>query len=177
MHQQAGRIIIYTGNGKGKTTAALGEGLRFWGEGKKVLILQFIKGVKVYGEFIAAGKMGADFTIKQMGLGFVRFATKDTIEQHRAAACQALQKAKEHMISGNYDLIILDEILYSIKFGLIDKLEVIELIKIKPEKLEIVLTGRDAPEELTNMADIAIEVREVKHHLRQGILAQKGIEF
>lgn len=170
-------IIIITGNGKGKTTSALGEGFRIWGEGGKILVLQFIKGATVYGEYKAAEHLGTDFTVKQMGLGFVRFATGKELEKHKAAAQKALVTAKEYITSGEYDLIILDEILYCIKFGLFEPEDVIRLLNYKPDDLSLILTGRDAPDLLVSMADTVIEAKEVKHHMAQGIMAQKGIEF
>ncbi|MCG8401690.1 MAG: cob(I)yrinic acid a,c-diamide adenosyltransferase [Firmicutes bacterium] len=177
MYSLSGGITIITGNGKGKTTTALGESFRFWGEGKKVLVLQFIKGATVYGEYKAAAQLGPDFIIKQLGLGFVRFAAGEELEKHKTVAKQALVTAGEMLKSGVYDLIILDEILYCVKFGLFGAEDVVELVKLKPGGVDLILTGRDAPEELIALADSVIEARETKHHLAKGIKAQKGIEF
>lgn len=177
MTEYLSNMAIFTGNGKGKTTSALGEGLKVWGEGGKVLVLQFIKGATVYGELKAAKQLGPDFSIRQMGLGFVRFATEKELEKHRAAAKQALAEAGEMIKSGDYDLVILDEILYCLKFGLFGAEDVVDLMKHKPGGLRLILTGRGAPEELISRADTVVEAREIKHHLTKGVKAQKGIEF
>jgi len=171
-------LIIITGAGKGKTTTALGEALRFCLNGKKVLILQFIKGARVSGEFKAAKKLGPNFVIKPMGLGFVRFASGEKKAEHQAAAHKAVQAAQESILSGAYDLIVLDELLYSIGFGLIQMEDVIaDLLKPKPKHLTLILTGRNAPPELVDLADYVIEAQGLKHPFKQGIPAQVGIEF
>jgi len=173
-----GQISIITGNGKGKTTAALGIALQYWGSGKKVLILQFIKGASEYGELKASRSMGPGFDVVQMGLGFVGRASGDELIEHRNAARQAIEQAKKSIISGTSDLIVLDEVLYCIKFGLITTADVIDnMLKPKPANLALILTGRDAPHELIDLADIVIETVEIKHHYKQGITAQPGIEF
>jgi len=178
MDVNKGSVIIITGDGKGKTTTALGEAFKFWLNGKKVLVLQFIKGSRVYGELKAAEKLGPNFIIKQMGLGFVRSASEEKIAEHRAAAHNAIKEAKASILSGDYDLIILDELLYSIGFGLIEVEDVItNLIKPRPESLSLILTGRNAPADLVDLADHVVEAKELKHHFKQGIPAQAGIEF
>lgn len=177
MDGEAGQVTVFTGDGKGKTTSALGESLQFWGEGKRVLVLQFIKGQTAYGEYLAAEKMAPGFTIKKLGLGFVRFATEETIKKHIEAARAALKVARDSIASGEYQLVILDEILYCIKFGLIQEAEVIDLIKIKPRGTNLFLTGRDAPPGVKDCADRVIEAVNIKHPITQGIKAQKGIEF
>jgi len=173
-----GQTSIITGNGKGKTTTALGIALQYWGRGKKVLILQFIKGASEYGELKASRTMGPDFDVIQVGLGFVGRATGDELTEHKNAARQAIEQAKKCITSGAADLIVLDEVLYCIKFGLISTEDVIEnMIKPKPASLALILTGRDAPPSLIDLADIVIEAVEIKHHYQQGIKAQPGIEF
>ncbi len=177
MKNEYGQVTVFTGDGKGKTTSALGEGLQYWVDGKKVLVLQFIKGQNVYGEYMAAKKLAPNFTIKRLGLGFVRFANEETIKKHIKAAQLALKEAEECIVSEQYQLIILDEILYCIKFGLIQEKNVIDLIKIKPQGTNIILTGRDAPLGVKDNADRVIEFVNIKHPIEKGIKAQKGIEF
>ena len=175
--KKSGLILVNTGNGKGKTTAALGMGLRAWGQGMKVLVLQFIKGGWKYGELKAAEKMGPDFEIRQMGEGFIKGPEDQSLEEHRHAAAEALAAAKTEISSGKYDLIILDEILYAINYGLVALSDALELMALKPDNLHLVLTGRNAPPEIIEQADLVTEMREIKHHYTKGIPAQKGIEF
>ncbi|MBP2638001.1 MAG: cobO [Firmicutes bacterium] len=177
MDERQGLIIINTGNGKGKTTAALGLGMRAWGQGLRVLVLQFIKGNWKYGELQAAERMGDDFVIRQLGEGFVRNAQDDEKADHQQAAQQALKDAKTEIMSGNWDMIILDEINYAVKFGLVSWEEVAALLAIKPPLLHLVLTGRDAHPEIIDRADLVTEMKEIKHPYKKGIKAQKGIEF
>ena len=179
MTERHGLVIVHTGNGKGKTTAALGMGLRAWGQGYKVLILQFIKGNWKYGELLAAEMLGENFVIRQLGEGFVfaKGGDEDTLKQHKAAAAAALGEAKTEIVSGKWDLIILDEINYAIKFGLVSEAEAIELIAAKSPELHLVLTGRDAATAIIDRADLVTEMREIKHPLQKGIKAQVGIEF
>lgn len=178
MSEKQGLIIVNTGNGKGKTTAALGMGMRAWGQGLKVLVVQFIKGNWKYGELQAAEKMAPNFVIRQMGEGFVRRCKDEAaMEDHRMAAKEALEVAKKEITSNNWDLIILDEINYAVKFGLISVESVIELLDIKPSWLHLVLTGRDANALVIDRADLVTEMKEIKHPHKKGIKAQKGIEF
>lgn len=174
---EAGLVTVFTGDGKGKTTSALGESLCYWGEGKRVLILQFIKGKSVYGEYLAAEKMAPGLTIKKLGLGFVRFATVETLKDHIRAAETALQTARDSIASGEYQLVVLDEILYCIKFGLLKEADVIDLIKAKPPGTALFITGRGAPPAVMECADRVVEAVNVKHPIARGIKAQKGIEF
>ncbi len=175
--KKSGLILVNTGNGKGKTTAALGMGLRAWGQGMKVLVLQFIKGGWKYGELKAAEKMGPNFEIRQMGEGFIKGPEDQSLEEHRHAAAEALAAAKTEISSGKYDLIILDEILYAINYGLVAVSDALALMALKPDNLHLVLTGRNAPPEIIERADLVTEMREIKHHYTKGIPAQKGIEF
>ena len=171
-----GLTIVHTGNGKGKTTAALGLAIRAWGEGLKILILQFIKGGWKYGELKALNKFSPEITVKQCGEGFTRRGNTD-IEKHKQAAQNALNEAKDEMLSGKWDMIILDEINYAIDFDLISLQQVLNLIEQKPETLHLVLTGRNAKPEIIDKADLVTEMTEIKHPFKQGIKAQKGIEF
>ncbi|MDD4334739.1 MAG: cob(I)yrinic acid a,c-diamide adenosyltransferase [Desulfotomaculaceae bacterium] len=175
--RKKGLILVNTGNGKGKTTAALGMALRAWGQGMKVLVLQFIKGGWKYGELKAAEKLGPNFEIRQMGEGFIKGPGDQSLEEHRHAAVKALAAAKTEISSGKYDLIILDEILYAINYGLVALPDTLELMAKKPEDLHLVLTGRNVPPEIVERADLVTEMREIKHHYNKGIPAQKGIEF
>jgi len=172
-----GLIIINTGNGKGKTTAALGIGMRAWGQGLKVLVLQFIKGNWKYGELQAAEKLGDGFVIRQMGEGFIKNCEDDAMAGHRKVAEEAVQVAKEEMISEKWDIIILDEINYAVDFGLVSMDAVLELLDLKPPSLHLVMTGRNVKPEIIDRADLVTEMKEVKHPNKKGVKAQRGIEF
>lgn len=174
--KRKGLILVYTGNGKGKTTAALGLALRAAGQGMGVFILQFMKRNKKIGEFKALLGAGLPITLKQYGRRvFFRTRTCEPMDIHRAH--QGLQAFKKAMRSNAYDLIILDEINMAIYYGLLKIEEVIEAIEQKPPQLHLVLTGRNADQKLIEMADLVTEMREIKHHYHQGIHAQKGIEL
>ena len=178
MEEKNGLIIVHTGNGKGKTTAALGLAIRAWGDGLRVLILQFIKGGWKYGEIETIKKLGeidGRIELKRLGKGFQR--NTDDKAEHIAAAQEALKEAGEAFKSGNYDLIILDEINYAVKFELITVEDVKALLAKRPAELHVVLTGRDAKEEIINLADLVTEMKLIKHPYQKGIKAQKGIEF
>lgn len=179
MDETKGLTMIHTGDGKGKTTAALGLALRAYGAGLNVLILQFIKGRQDSGELAALevlSKIPAEnkIEIRQCGLGFI---DKNKIAEHKSAAENALELARTEILSAKWDLIILDEILYAVKFQLIDAEKVLALIKIKPPQLHLVLTGRDAPKILIDAADLVTEMKLIKHPFQRGIKAQRGIEF
>lgn len=167
-----GLIIVHTGDGKGKTTAAIGLAVRAFGAGLNVLILQFIKGGRRSGELEALKILGVE--VRQLGLGFI---TKDNFNEQRQSARTALELAEREIISGAWDLIILDEINYAVKFNLLDATEILRLIKIRPPELHLVFTGRAAPPELIDAADLVTEMKLVKHPFRIGIAAQEGIEF
>ncbi len=168
-------IQIYTGNGKGKTTAALGLGLRAVGHGLKVIMIQFMKGEINYGE-LEAVKHLPDFKIEQYGRpDFVNPENPDK-EDIRLAE-QALKRAVKVIKNKEFDIVILDEINVAVSFGLIKAEKVIELIKNTSKKTELILTGRYMPEEFIKYADLISEVREVKHHFQAGVPARKGIEY
>ena len=171
-----GLIIVHTGNGKGKTTAALGLAFRALGNGLKVCMLQFIKGTWKYGELKAAEKF-ENFEIIPMGKGFVNLGAEKPDPKDVEAAKEAFDKAKEVILSKNYDMVILDEINYAILYKLIDVNDVLEVLKKKPENLHVVLTGRNAHEKIIEIADLVTEMREIKHPYQKGIKAQRGIEF
>lgn len=177
--KKQGLVIVHTGNGKGKTTAALGLAIRAWGDGFRVLILQFIKGGCTYGELKTIETLkGIDdrIEIDQGGLGFTNKGPT-TKEEHEAAARETLIRAQEEIKSGNWDLIILDEINYAVKYELIREEDMLELLDLRPEELHLVMTGRDACESLIERADLVTEMKEIKHPYQKGIKAQKGIEF
>ena len=175
--ERRGLIIVHTGDGKGKTTAALGLALRAFGAGLKVLILQFIKGKKKSGELNALDVLknfSPTIEVKQCGLGFI---TKENFVEQKKSARTALELAKTEILSGVWDLIILDEINYSVKFGLLDAEDILDLIKIRPPQLHLVFTGRDALPQLIDAADLVTEMKLIKHPFQKGISAQAGIEF
>ncbi len=176
MGKEKGLVLVFTGNGKGKTTAALGMALRAWGHGMKVLILQFIKSQQC-GEHVAAEKMQPTLEIRPLGLGFINFSDPANVARQQRAAQEALEQVTTAMTSGNYQMLILDEILYALHYGLLEVSAVIGLLEQKPEHLHLVLTGRDAPPEIIERADLVTEMREIKHPFKQGIGAQQGIEF
>ncbi|MFZ5642775.1 MAG: cob(I)yrinic acid a,c-diamide adenosyltransferase [Bacillota bacterium] len=175
MSESKGLVMIFTGNGKGKTTASLGMALRAWGQGMKILILQFIKGGWVYGELHASKKLEG-LEIRQLGEGFVRGGEGDP-ESHREAAQKALGEAREEIASGKWDMIILDEIIYALGFNLLKEEDLTDLVSLKPPGMHLVLTGRNAPQFLVDRADLVTEMREIKHPFAKGIKAQKGVEF
>lgn len=166
-----GYIHIYTGNGKGKTTAALGLAFRAMGWGMKVYFGQFMKGQK-YGELESAKRFFDLLKIEQFGKDtFIHSAT----EEDRKMAKNGLEKIKRAMEDG-YDVVIADEIITAVYFGLLEEEEVLELMRKKPEGIELVLTGRYATEKMIEMADLVTEMKEVKHYFQKGILARDGIE-
>ena len=172
-----GLILINTGPGKGKTTAALGTALRAVGCGMKVLMLQFIKGSWHYGELDAVEAFGANFLLKQMGRGFVKVGGAETDPEDVRLVQAAWAEAREAIYSGEWDLVVLDEINYAIGYKMLDAAEVAEALKGKPEMVHVILTGRNAHPLLVELADTVTEMREVKHAYQKGILAQRGIEY
>jgi len=169
-----GCVQIYTGNGKGKTTAALGLAFRAVGRGFTVCFFQFIKGGGPYGEHLAAERLAPFMTIIQTGRpGWVN--TKD-ITEDRQLAQEAFDRAKKLLASGDYDLFVCDEINGAVGFGLIDVEQVLELIALKPPRTELVLTGRNAHERVMEAADLVTEMREIKHYYKAGVPARTGIE-
>ena len=178
MSNDDGLVIVYTGNGKGKTTAALGLSLRAIGYEHKVCMLQFIKGSWHYGEMDSSKKLGPNFELIAIGKGFVGILDDDSPrEEHEKYAAEALKICREKVFSEKYDVIILDEVNYAINLNLLDVNEIIKLIKEKPKKLDLVLTGNHAKEEIIELADLVTEMKEVKHPFKAGIKAKKGIDF
>ena len=176
-----GLILINTGPGKGKTTAALGTALRAVGCGMKVLMLQFIKGSWHYGELDAVEAFGGtfvgNFVIKQMGRGFVKVGGAEADPEDLRLVQAAWDEAREAINSGEWDMVVLDEINYAISYKMLDAAVVAEALRNKPEMVHVILTGRNAHPLLVELADTVTEMREVKHAYQKGILAQKGIEY
>ncbi|MGB8657898.1 MAG: cob(I)yrinic acid a,c-diamide adenosyltransferase [Candidatus Zixiibacteriota bacterium] len=173
-----GLVIVYTGDGKGKTTAALGVALRAAGHGKRTLIIQFIKSFKDYGELKFVKKYDCGIEIKTLGKGYVKIkGDRFPFKEHVKAAKQALKFAEDQILSEKYDIIVLDEINIALDKKLLSIQEVINLIKQKPRDLHLILTGRSAPKEMIQLADLVSEVKEIKHPFRKGVLAQRGVEY
>ncbi len=175
---EVGLTIVYTGDGKGKTTAALGMCIRAAGYKKKIKILQFVKGSWKYGELTGIKLLSEFVEMEQVGEGFVGIVDDDkAFSVHQEAARKGLAEAEEAIQSGNYDLIILDELNVAVDLGLLAVEEVVRVLKNKPEKLHLVITGRNAPQEFIELAQLVTEMREIKHPYRQGILAQRGVDW
>lgn len=173
-----GLTIVYTGKGKGKTTAALGIALRATGYGKKICMIQFIKGSWHYGEMYSSKRLEPEFEMIAIGKGFVGIIDdKSPKEEHERIAREAIKISAEKIQSGKYNIIILDEINYAINLGLLKIEDVINLIKSKPLKLDLILTGNYAKDEIIELADLVTEMREIKHPFQHGIKAKKGIDF
>jgi cob(I)alamin adenosyltransferase len=167
-------VVVNTGHGKGKTTAALGMLFRAWGRGLRVVMISFIKTkTSNYGEERACRKIGVELI--PLGGGYT-WLSKD-IEKDKGLAREAWQLAQGKISSGEYDVVILDEFTYPLKYGWIPMEEVLETLRNRPESLHVIITGRDAPQELIDFADLVTEMVEVKHPYRKGIKAQPGIEF
>jgi cob(I)alamin adenosyltransferase len=172
---ERGLIQVYTGNGKGKTSAAFGLALRAVGRGMRVFMIQFIKGGFDYGELYVVDKL-PNLTLKAFGRG--KFVTeKPAGKEDVELAGQALALAEETIKGGRYDVVILDEVNVALSLKLISLEKVLRLIKEKPKHVELVLTGRDAPEEIIEAADLVTEMREIKHPYKKGLPARKGIEY
>ena len=172
-----GLIIVNTGPGKGKTTAAMGTALRAVGQGMKVLMLQFLKGSWHYGELDAVKAFGPNFVMKQMGRGFVKVGGAETDPEDARLVEEAWREAREAILSSQWDLVVLDEINYAISYGLLDPAQVVETLKKKPEMVHVILTGRNAHPTIVDLADTVTEMRQVKHAYEKGVMAQKGIEY
>ena len=172
-----GLIIVNTGPGKGKTTAAMGTALRAVGQGMKVLMLQFLKGSWHYGELDAVQAFGDRFIMKQMGRGFVKVGGAETDPEDIRMAEQAWAEAEKAILSGEWDLVILDEINYAISYGMLDPAKVVEALKKRPEMVHVILTGRNAHPTIVELADTVTEMRQVKHAYEKGVMAQRGIEY
>jgi cob(I)alamin adenosyltransferase len=177
MDSGRGLLIVFTGNGKGKTSAAMGVGLRAVGQGFKTLMIQFIKGSWHYGELDSAPMLGGAFEIRPMGRGFVKIGTEKPDPEDVRLVEEAWRTAVEAMHSGQYDLLILDEINYAIHYGMLPVARVVEELGRRPDGVHVICTGRNASPELIEAADMASEVKEIKHPFQKGILAQRGIDY
>ncbi|MBM4313637.1 MAG: cob(I)yrinic acid a,c-diamide adenosyltransferase [Deltaproteobacteria bacterium] len=170
-----GLVQVYTGNGKGKTTAAFGQALRAVGQGYRVCVIQFMKGRK-YGEFLAAEKCLPNLTIHLAGLdSFVMRENPAPLDIE--LALRGLDLARRTIASGDYDMVILDEINVAADFGLIPPGDITDLIRNKPAPVDLILTGRYAPPEIVALADTVSEISEIRHHYHAGVKERAGIEF
>lgn len=169
-----GTIQLYTGDGKGKTTAALGLALRAVGHGRRVAVVQFMKG-RLYGELAAAEHLPG-LTIEQYGRDeFVDAKRPEPVD--RELAERGWRRAEELLEDPSIDMLVLDEINVAVAFGLVDPARVVALMRRKPPRLELVLTGRYAQQEMIDLADTVTEMREIKHHYRSGVAAREGVEY
>jgi cob(I)alamin adenosyltransferase len=176
--EKVGLIVVLTGNGKGKTTSAIGMVLRAVGHGLKVCIIEFIKGDMYAGEIDGFKRLTPSVEFSMMGKGFCGIQGNPyPFEEHRTNAQEAIQLAKEKMLSDRFDLLVLDEINNALHLGLLDLPQVLELIDSKPSLLHLVLTGRDAHPEVIKRAHTVTEMKEIKHAYRQKIEPQKGIDY
>jgi cob(I)alamin adenosyltransferase len=175
---EKGLIVVFTGDGKGKTSAALGIALRAYGHRMTVSLVQFVKGTSATGEALAAERLAPDFELLSLGKGFVNCCGSTTpLEEHRQAAADALTASRKRMSSDAWDILILDEINTAVSLGLLDIQDVLTLIRDKPPRLHLVLTGRDAHPDVIAAADMATEMRCLKHPYDAGKPARKGIDF
>jgi cob(I)alamin adenosyltransferase len=170
-----GFVQIYTGDGKGKTTAALGQALRAAGRGLKTFIVQFMKNCP-YGEIHSLSFLSDWITIEQYGNDMFVLEKKLPADNDIRVAQNALQQARKAMVSGNYDIVILDEICIALYYNLVNLEQIYHLLLDKPEHVEIILTGRYCPKELLEKADLVTEMKEIKHYYKKGVSARKGIE-
>jgi cob(I)alamin adenosyltransferase len=169
-----GLVVVNTGNGKGKTTAALGVLLRAWGQGLKVAMFQFIKTkTSNYGENRAARRL--DVPLTPLGDGFT-WMSKD-IDRTRALNLEGWETAKASLSDPANDVVVLDELTYLMKYGWLPVEDVLAALRARPAHLHVIITGRDAPDELVEYADLVTEMREIKHPYKKGIRAQRGLEF
>jgi cob(I)alamin adenosyltransferase len=170
-----GLLMVFTGNGKGKTTSAIGMAMRAAGHGMKVCFIQFIKGSWKYGEMDAFNRFSDTIDFHVIGRGFTW--KSDNLDKDRAVAQSAWEKAKDAIFSKKYQMVILDEFTYLLLYGMIDREEALNVLKEKPEALHLVITGRDALGEVKELADLVTEMSPIKHPYKVGILAQQGVEF
>jgi len=175
--QERGYVVVLTGDGKGKTTSALGMAMRAIGQGLKVAVLQFIKGSWRYGELATAERLAPDLTIRPLGEGFVHVDPEHPDPKDVLCAERAWEVCKETLFSGDYGMVILDEINIAISYGLLAADDVVAALRQRPPELHVVLTGRDAHPQILELADYVTEMREVKHPYAAGLIARKGIEY
>jgi cob(I)alamin adenosyltransferase len=173
-----GIVIVYTGNGKGKTTASLGVALRAIGHGLRVCMVQFIKGEWHYGELNSIKKLEPDFELIVAGKGFIGIIDDDhAFEEHVRAAKTALDIVEQKISLDSFDIIILDEINYALHLGVLQLADVMKIIQSRPKHLSLILTGNHVCEEIITLADLVTEMKEIKHPYKKGIKAKRGIDF
>ncbi|MGA2329884.1 MAG: cob(I)yrinic acid a,c-diamide adenosyltransferase [Bryobacteraceae bacterium] len=177
MESGRGLLMVFTGNGKGKTSAAMGVALRAAGQGFRTLMIQFIKGSWHYGELDSSRMLGEAFEIRPMGRGFVKAGAEKPDPEDIRLVEEAWKAAVEAMHSGRYDMVILDELNYAIHYGMLPIERVIVDLAARPERLHVISTGRYAHADLIEAADLVSEIQEIKHPFRQGALAQRGIDY
>jgi cob(I)alamin adenosyltransferase len=171
-------VIVFTGDGKGKTSAAMGIALRASGYKMYVSIIQFVKSDNSTGEARAAERLAPELEFVSLGKGFVNCCgDAKPLAEHKKSAFEALALARQRMESGSWNILILDEIVTAVTLGLIDVKEVLDLLAVKPPKLHLILTGRGASDDLIAAADMVTEMRNIKHPYESGIGAQKGIDY
>lgn len=175
--KEEGYVIVLTGNGKGKTTSALGMAMRAVGQGLKVAMLQFLKGSWKYGELDAADRLAPGLTIRPLGEGFVHVNPDSPDPKDRHCAGEAWKVCEEALLSGDYGMVILDEINNAIAYGLISVNDIVDALRRRPPGLHVVLTGRGAHPRIAELADLMTEMVEVKHPYQSGKAARRGIEF
>src|SRR5688500_4552243 len=175
---QDGIVIVYTGNGKGKTTASLGVALRAIGHGLKVCMVEYIKGEWHYGELNSIKKLESDFELIVAGKGFIGIIDDDhAFEEHVRAAKTALSIVEQKITLGTFDIVILDEINYAVNLGVIKLEDVMQIVQNRPKNVSLILTGNYACQEIISLADLVTEMKEIKHPYKKGIKAKKGIDF
>ena len=174
--KRRGLVVVLTGDGKGKTTAALGMALRAVGGGLRVAMVQFVK-ARETGEHRAAARLAPDLQIHRRGLGFVPRRGEGPVEKHRAAAREALEFVRGLLSGGGHDMVIADEVLTAVGLGLVATEDVLGLLEDRPAEVHLVLTGGGAPQSVVDRADLVTEMRLVKHPYQTGVEAQEGIEF
>lgn len=176
--KKVGLLVVLTGEGKGKTTSALGMTLRAVGHGMKVCIIEFMKGDMYAGELDGLKMLGSKVEVHLMGKGFCGIQGNPyPYKEHRANAQDAVRLAREKISSGAFDMVILDEVNNAVRLRLVDLPQVMDLIELKPPLVHLILTGRDAHPDIIERADTVSEVREIKHAFRKDIEPQKGIDF
>ena len=172
-----GLIIVNTGPGKGKTTAAMGTALRAVGQGMRILMLRFLKGSWHYGELDAVQAFGDQFITKQMGRGFAKVGAEKPDPGDVRMVEEAWVEAEKAIQSGEWDLVVLDETNYAVSYGMLDPEKVAESLQQKPEMVHVILTGRNAHPTIVELADTVTEMRQVKHAYEKGVMEQRGIEY
>jgi cob(I)alamin adenosyltransferase len=172
-----GYLVVLTGDGKGKTTSALGMAMRAIGQGLDVIVLQFLKGSWKYGELETAKRLAPSLTIQQLGADFIRIDPDNPDAKDVESARKAWEVSKEALLSGKYGMVILDEINGAIAYGLLPVDEVVSTLRQRPPAVHVVLTGRLAHPKIVELADLVTEMTEVKHPYQAGHAARKGIEY